>query len=151
MKIREVHKRTAQCCELCEYMVWEFYLHYEEIMEYYKTKRKQKADLIDSLIADKDLVWTSKLPVYSTALRPMGINTENWFFSALDKHVHPLTSISINLKRATAIEVPLYLYQAQMRANELWQINFQLIDGKNGFVRGAVMGGEFNQSGHLLR
>lgn len=34
-----------------------------------------------------------------------------------------------------------------MRANELWQINFQLIDGKNGFVRGAVMGGEFNQSG----
>ena len=68
-----------------------------------------------------------------------------------DKHIHPLTAISINLKRATPIEIPLYLYQAQMRANELWQINFQLIDGKNGFVRGAVMGGEFNQSGHLLR
>ncbi len=151
MKVREVHKRTAQCCELCEYMVWEFYLHYEEIMEYYKTKRKQKADLIDSLIRDKDIVWTSKLPVYSTVLRPMGINTENWFFCNLDKHIHPLTSISINLKRATPIEIPLYLYQAQMRANELWQINFQLIDGKNGFVRGSVMGGEFNCSGHLLR
>lgn len=51
----------------------EFYLHFEEIMNYYKGKRKQKADLIDQLIRDKDYVWTSKLPVYSTVLRPQGI------------------------------------------------------------------------------
>ena len=38
----------------------EFYDNYEEIMMYYKTKRKAKADLIDSLIEDKDRVWTSK-------------------------------------------------------------------------------------------
>jgi len=63
-------------------MVNAFYQNFEEIMEYYKGKRKQKADLIDSLIRDKDLVWTSVLPVYSTALRPMAINTENFFFSS---------------------------------------------------------------------
>lgn len=50
----------------------EFYEHFEEIMTYYKGKRKQKADLIDSLIEDKARVWTSKLPVYSTVLRPQG-------------------------------------------------------------------------------
>lgn len=61
----------------------EFYDNYEEIMEYYKTKRKIKADLIDSLIADKDLVWTSKIPVYSTILRPMGLSTESYYFSPL--------------------------------------------------------------------
>lgn len=61
----------------------EFRTHYREIMEYYKNKRKQKADLIDSLIEDEDKVWTSKLPVYSTVLRPMGINTENLFFTAI--------------------------------------------------------------------
>jgi len=55
----------------------EFYENYEEIMTYYKGKRKQKAELIDSLIQDKDLVWTSKLPVYSTVLRPQGITTES--------------------------------------------------------------------------
>ena len=55
----------------------EFYDHFEEIMLYYKTKRKQKADLIDSLIEDKDKVWTSKLPVYSTVLRPQGLTTES--------------------------------------------------------------------------
>ena len=61
-----------------------------------------------------------------------------------DKQVHPLTSISLNLKKASPVEVPLYLYQAQMRANELWALNFQLIDGKNGWIRGNVLGGEFN-------
>ena len=61
-----------------------------------------------------------------------------------DKQIHPLTSISLNLKRASPIEVPLYLYQAQMRANELWVLNFQLIDGKNGWIRGNVLGGEYN-------
>ena len=113
-------------------------------MTYYKSKRKQKADLIDSLIADKDLVWTSKLPVYSTVLRPQGITTESFFFSTIDKQIHPLTNISLNLKRANPIEVPLYLYQAQTRANELWALNFSLIDGKHGWTRSNVLGGQFN-------
>lgn len=111
----------------------EFYDNYEEIMLYYKSKRKQKADLIDSLIADKDLVWTSKLPVYSTVLRPQGLTVESYYFCPQDKQIHPLTNICINLKKSSAIEVPLYLYQAQMRANELWGLNFSLIDGKHGY------------------
>ena len=61
----------------------EFYDNYEEIMLYYKSKRKQKADLIDSLIEDKDIVWTSKIPVYSTVLRPQGVTTESYYFSSI--------------------------------------------------------------------
>jgi len=111
-------------------------------MLYYKSKRKQKADLIDSLIRDKDLVWTSKIPVYSTVLRPQGVTAESYYFTTADKHINPLTNICINLKKASPIEVPLYLYQAQMRVNELWGINFVLIDGKHGWCRGNVLGGE---------
>ena len=128
----------------------QFYENYEEIMLYYKSKRKQKAELIDSLIADKDLVWTSKIPVYSTALRPQGITTESYYFSGQDKHINPLTNITINLKKAAAIEIPLYLYQAQMRVNELWAMNFTLIDGKHGWCRSNVLGGEFNYSGRSV-
>ena len=62
----------------------EFYDHVEEIMEYFKSKRKEKADLIDSLIRDKDKVWTSKLPVYSTVLRPQGVTTESYYFSSIN-------------------------------------------------------------------
>lgn len=128
----------------------EFYDNFEEIMLYYKSKRKQKADLIDSLIEDKDIVWTSKIPVYSTVLRPQGITVESYYFSPIDKQIHPLTNISLNLKKASPIEVPLYLYQAQMRANELWALNFSLIDGKHGWTRANVLGGEFNYSGRAV-
>lgn len=62
----------------------EFYDHYEEIMTYFKGKRKQKADLIDELIDQKDLVWTSKIPVYSTVLRPMGLTVESYYFSPIN-------------------------------------------------------------------
>lgn len=109
-----------------------FYDHYEEIMNYYKEKRKMKADLIDQLIEEKDRVWTSKLPIYSTALRPQSVTVESFYFNTIDKEIHPLTAISLNLKSANPIEVPLYLYSAQMRANELWKLNFSLIDGKHG-------------------
>jgi hypothetical protein len=75
------------------------------------------------------------------------ITTESYYFSPIDKQVHPLTNISLNLKTASPIEVPLYLYQAQMRINELWNINFSLIDGKHGWTRSNVLGGCFNYSG----
>lgn len=61
-----------------------------------------------------------------------------------------MVNISINLRKASPIEVPLYLYQAQMRANELWNLNFMLIDGKHGWTRANVLGGEFNYSGRMV-
>lgn len=130
--------------------IHEFYDNYEEIMSYFKSKRKQKADMIDSLIEDKNLVWTSKIPVYSTVLRPQGITTESFYFVPQDRQINPLTNISTNLKKASPIEVPLYLYQAQMRCNELWGLNFSLINGKHGWTRANVLGGEFNYSGRSV-
>lgn len=126
-----------------------FYENFEEIMLYYKSKRKQKADLIDSLIEDKDIVWTSKIPVYSTVLRPEGLTPESYYFCGQDRQIHPLTNITINLKRANPIEVPLYLYQAQMRVNELWSLTFSLLDSKHGWIRSNVLGGEYNFSGFI--
>ena len=37
-----------------------------------------------------------------------------------------------------------------MRANELWGLNFSLIDGKHGWCRANVLGGEFNYSGRQV-
>lgn len=152
MKMLEVHVyenilRTAYILRMyVTKSVSAFYDHYEEIMTYYKSKRKAKAELIDSLIEDKDLVWTSKLPVYSTQLRHFSMTQESLFFSSIDKQINPLVSISINLKSASMIEVPLYLYQAQMRVNELWNLNFALIEGKHGWIRKNVLGGDLNNT-----
>lgn len=123
-----------------------FYENYHEIMEYYKTKRKAKADLIDQLIREKDLVFTSKIPVYTTQLRPSSVTTESFYFTTQERLITVLTNISINLKKATPIEVPLYLFQCQQRVNELWDKNFTMIDGKHGWIRGQTLGGSFNST-----
>lgn len=68
-----------------------FYENYEEIMEYYRSKRKIKADLIDQLIAEKDKLFTSKIPIYSTTLRPQAVTTESYYFS-------PINFISVGIK-----------------------------------------------------
>lgn len=128
-----------------------FYDNFEEIMEYFKKRKKVKAELIDQLIAEKDMLWTSKIPVYSTVLRPQGLTVESFFFSSQDKQIYPLTAITLNLRKASPIEVPLYLYQAQLRINKLWDINFSLIDGKGGWIRSNVLGGCFNYtSRHVI-
>ena len=127
-----------------------FYDHYEEIMEYFKTKRKARADMIDELIEEKDSVWTSKIPVYSTVLRPHHVSTESFYYCSQDREINPLTQISINLKTASPIEVPIYLQQAQTRVNTLWATNFSLIDGKNGWTRAQCLGGEWNSSGRCV-
>ena len=127
-----------------------FYEHYEEIMEYFKTKRKARIDMIDDLIKDKDIIWTSKIPVYSTVLRPHHVSAESFYYCSQDREINPLVAISSNLKTASPIEVPIYLQQAQVRINNLWMINFSLIDGKNGWVRGSCLGGEFNSSGRSV-
>ena len=64
----------------------EFYHNYEEIMMYFKNKRKQKADLIQSLIDDKDYVWTSKIPVYSVILRSSSISPESFLWKFIGAH-----------------------------------------------------------------
>ena len=63
-----------------------------------------------------------------------------------DKHYYTLTSISLSLRSASPVQVPLHLFQAQNRINELWKINFGLIEKKSGWIRGRVNGGEFNYS-----
>ena len=37
-----------------------------------------------------------------------------------------------------------------MRINKLWDLNFSIIDGKNGWTRGQVLGGEYNYSGRSV-
>ena len=60
------------------------------------------------------------------------------------KQINPLTNITINLKKTSEIEIPLYLYQAQTRVNALWAFNFSLIDTKHGGIRANVLGVAYN-------
>ncbi|HAU84017.1 MAG TPA: hypothetical protein DCW90_00350 [Lachnospiraceae bacterium] len=123
----------------------EFIERFDEIMQYYINKKKNKASFLTKIKDEEYMnVFTSHIPVYSTFLRPQSLTSESFYYTGVDKQINTIFTLSDKLKEATDIERPLILNRIQSRANELWEINFQLLNGKSGFIRDQIMGGGLN-------
>ena len=122
----------------------EFRMRYYEIMEFFMKKRKQKKDKILYLIENSRMVFTSHIPVYSTKLRQQSITADTFYFGGLDKQINPIISLSKLLVDCSEIEQPYYLQQIQKKVNAMWEYNFELLNGKDGFIRGEMKGGSLN-------
>lgn len=125
----------------------EFYDRYEEILEYYKKKRgKGKLQKVDFLLSHKNYVFTSHIPVYSTKLRQQSITADTFYYGGLDKCINPIISLSKLLDDASEIEIDSYLQRIQMNVNKIFEYNFDLLDDKDGLIRGQMLGGAINFS-----
>ena len=65
----------------------EFYDRFDEILEFYKGKKKRdknKMDLIEEIEGEREKVFTSCIPVYSSVLRPLSYRGDSFFFSSID-------------------------------------------------------------------
>lgn len=140
----------------------EFRERYEEILLFYRRKRRDKMEAIDNLLEEKDKVFASHIPVFSSVLRPVGFSAETLFMTKIDKKYNVVVSKvrtlnrllkGANLKRKDKysgaliqLEVPSTLYEIQKKVNELWDLTFSLIDQKNGHIRENLLGGRLNYS-----
>ena len=122
----------------------EFRKRFVEIMEYYKTVKKNKVNRIDRLIREQLSVFTSSIPVYTTALRPQSLTSDTYYFTSIDKQINPLISLRDSLEESAEIELPLLLNRIQTRINAMWDFNFELFNGKEGFIRDQILGGALN-------
>lgn len=125
----------------------DFRERFEEIMEWFKVKKKKQPEKIialDKLIKEKSSVFVSKIPVYSTFLRPQSQTADSYYFNSIDKEIEPLYALCERIKTAEEIDEYFVLSRIQTRANKLWDKNLQLINGKNGFIRGQILGGGLN-------
>jgi hypothetical protein len=121
-----------------------FYENYENIMEYFKSIKKAKADTIDLLIKQKSSVFVSHIPILSTLLRPQSITADTFYYNTIDKTINPLFSLSEHIKDDIPIERDLTLARLQTTVNDLWDIIFTEINGKDGHIRGEMLGGSLN-------
>lgn len=116
------------------------------IMKYFANERPSKADKIERIIQEKHNVFASHIPIYSTILRQQSSTTDTYYFNPIDKHVNPLFSLSEKLKDAEEIDKMYILSRIQYRVNELWKINFELLNGKDGFIRDQMIAGPLNNT-----
>ena len=119
----------------------EFYNNFEEILEFFKVKKKNKAATFDLLLKQKRAVFTSHIPVYSTMLRPQSVTSDTFYFGGIDKIINTLYSLSEYLKNCLDIEADYILQRIQTKVNKMWDLNLDMINGKEGLIRDSLLGG----------
>lgn len=122
----------------------EFRKRFYEIMDWFKAKKKNKDKEFDLLKKSTTEVFTSHIPIYSTFLRPQSSTADTYYYNSIDKHVNPLYTLSEKIKNCEEIDKHYILGRIQYRVNSLWDENFKLLNGKEGWIRGQILGGALN-------
>lgn len=121
-----------------------FYKRYDEIMEYFKKKKKAKASTIDILLDEKHKVFTKHIPIPSTLLRPQSVSGDTFYFNTVDKLINTAFSLTESLRGCEEAEEDDILKRLQLKANSMWNTYFDELNGKEGFIRGTILGGSMN-------
>ena len=121
--------------------VEQFYEKYEEILEYFKSKKKNKVKRIDILIKEKKNVFVSHIPVPSTMLRPQSTTSDSFYFQSIDKLINTSFKLSEDLKNSQDVDRDYILQRLQTKVNAMWDVYFEELNGKRGLIRGEILGG----------
>ena len=139
----------------------DFRRRFDEIIDYYKVKKKHKVEEFKELEEERSKIFTSCIPVYSAILRPMSFSGESLFYSTIDKKynkiftgVRLLNDISYYDKRLKKLakterehlDRGHILTRIQADLMKLWEIVLDLVDGKDGQIQGQILGGMLNWS-----
>ena len=121
-----------------------FYNNYENILTYFQSIKKNKADVLENLKKEKASVFTTHIPIYSTLLRPQSTTSDTFYYGSIDKEISSLYNLIKKLEDCTEIERDNKLARVQIKANKMWDLCFQSLKGKNGFIRDQLLGGSLN-------
>jgi DNA-directed RNA polymerase beta' subunit len=127
----------------------EFYRRFEEVLTACASKSNPEVKM---LLDEKEAVFTSKIPVYSTAFRPVSKTSETMFYPKINKFFSKICSIYCVLNDMVLdIEIINALNHIQ---NELMAACEHLIDTelskKTGLIRSEIVGGTFSFSGRSV-
>ena len=123
----------------------EFYNRFEEIMTACAPKNNEELSI---LLNEKDDVFTSKIPIYSTAFRPVSKTSETMFYPKINKWFSMMTSIYCKLEDMV---LDIEKIQALNFIQNYWieAVDYVIkneLSKKDGFVRSEIVGGTFSFS-----
>ena len=121
-----------------------FYEQYENILKYFMSVKKNKVKTLELLLKQKRCVFISHIPIVSTMLRPQAVTDDSFYFNSVDKLINTTFNLSENLKNCIEVERDYILYRLQTKVNAMWNIYFEELNGKEGWIRGEMLGGSFD-------
>lgn len=142
--------------------IFEFENRFDEIMEYF-LKQNRKTDAYNYIMINKRIIFSSSIPVFSSYLRPFIISGEDIKYTDEDTLFKQIFTDSVLLnnefvldkRRAAAakrnnsdsvfkLRREQILYGIQTKLNKLWELVFNTINKKTGFIRTNINGGRMN-------
>ncbi len=125
-----------------------FCQRFEEVL----TACAKNTDELQILIDEKDSVFTSKIPIYSTAFRPVSKTSETMFYPKINKWFSQIVSIQCKLRSMT---LPIETINALNFIQNYWidateHLIKNEVSKKDGFVRSEIVGGTFHFSGRAV-
>ncbi len=123
--------------------------HFDEIMQYYISKKPKKQEYYDDLMANRDKIFTQSIPVYTVLLRPYDEDGDSFFHEKANTYYNMINKLvhNINESKSTLHDreklIESYLCDIQLKYNELYKHIEEILAGKKGVVR-ALFGGRYN-------
>jgi DNA-directed RNA polymerase beta' subunit len=141
----------------------DFYERFNEIMLYFRDKKKDKIDKYEEIMNERHSVFTSAIPIYSSVLRPVSFKGESLFFNPVDKRCNYILSLVILLNKKVAgddlsnykkkrqrMDMPTTLYKIQKKLQELYDTIFVEVNQKDGHIKSDILGGRLNFSARCV-
>lgn len=128
----------------------EFRERFHEILDYYKSKKKNKLEEIKEVEDDYKKVFTSSIPVFSSVLRPISFRNDSFFYSTIDKKYNSIFSSARLLNdtelyekrrkkwtkdKRERMDIATILSTIQEKLMQLWDLIFDLINQKDGYIK----------------
>lgn len=127
----------------------QFYERFEEVLSACAPKHNEEFDI---LIQNKESVFTSYIPLYSTAFRPVSKTSETKFYPKINKWFAMMVSVSCKMENMVLdierIQALNYIQKCWLDAVE--HVIRNEISKKEGFVRSEIVGGGFSFSGRAV-
>jgi hypothetical protein len=129
--------------------IYEFINRFDEIITFYKkmANTQSKQDAYEEIIKNRDLIFTSCIPVYTTLLRLLktsGIQLEYYDINGNFNNMAMYTA-RINRNKLTLYKtsIPEYLQKLQDEFMNVYADIEEILSGKTGLIRRAY-GGKYN-------
>lgn len=127
----------------------QFYQRFEEVLTACAPKNN---DEVQILLREKESVFVSYIPIYSTAFRPVSKTSETKFYPKINKWFAMMVSVSCRMENMVLdierIQALNYIQKCWMDATE--HLIRNEISKKEGFVRSEIVGGGFAFSGRAV-
>jgi DNA-directed RNA polymerase beta' subunit len=134
----------------------EFYKRFDEIMLFYYKKKKNRSDLYEHIMKNKDKVFTNCIPVYSAVLRQVFFSDEDYKYTPLDKLYNSIFGNFQRINEETEVndrnfaKLNKNLFRAQTNLNKAFDMIFTSLTEKEGLIRRNILGGRINFSSRTV-